>query len=536
MVARLYGRVKPRLAIPLLCALLLYPPMFPVLAQEPPEPLPVVSITTSTSFQGDLNALIEDQATDLTVRFDLDMPAPADGLRVFVDSNVEQILNRLDLPSFAFDPRTENIRANTIRTSFDNSGFALTLDAGAMFGTFTIPVFDNPEPDVFLPETFDGLVEATFFIRFQDEVATEDQLDISDISAYTAAPHACATVVLFADDASQLPLPSPRMYDEAVDSDISGDMAAPMVMPLSEGMNLLSATSMTGDPEYVMVVVPDGFELASLVLQHYSSDTDGTAFAAIQSGCGFTEPRRNTNVANLLGYSHFGPESPPALVGTDILDDMGRGEGAIGFEGPLPSGVYTFWLNQTGGASTYTLAFNVQATFLRVADNDSDMINNDTLASAQATGLDAMNPQVAAEGAMTARGGDVSNAVEATADVDMFALSLVAGEIVALDLDSVPITLGGVPQMMSGELRIFDAAGQELAQNSVGAAPGEMPSNNAYLEFTAPATAIYYVGVSQYLNTTYDPNVVGSGNGMQSFADGISPGPYTLELILLTAN
>ena len=537
MVARpCVRREKFRLMFTVLCALLLYPPMFPVLAQETPAPLPVVSLTTSTTFQGDLNALIENQGTDLTFRFDLDVPAPAGGLRIFVDSNVEQMLNRLDLPSFAFDPVTENITPSTIRTSFDNSGFAFTLDEGASSGSFTIPVFDNPEPDTFMPETFDGLVEATFFVRLQDDVSEEDQLDIRDISAYTAGSNTCATVVLFADDASQLPVPGPRVYDEAVDGDISSDMARPIVLPLSVGTHLVSATSMAGDAEYVMVIIPEGVELASIVLQDFSSPTDGTAFAAVQNGCAFTEPRRNTNVANLLGYSHFGPESPPALVGTDILDDMGRGEGAIGFEGPLPSGIYTFWLNQTGGASDYTLAFNVQATFLRVADNDSDMINNDTIATAQPTGLDAMNLKVLAEGQMAARGGDVSNAVEATADVDMYAFAMAAGETVALDLDSVPVVLGGVPQTMSGELRVFDAAGQELAQNSVGMAPGEEPSNDAYLEFTAPAAAVYYVGVSQYLNTAYDPNVVGSGNGMQSFADGINPGPYTLELLLQTGN
>lgn len=75
-------RAKSRLVITVLCALLLYPPMFLVWAQDMPTPLPVVSLTTSTSFQGDLNALIEDQATDLTVRFDLDVPAPVDGLRI----------------------------------------------------------------------------------------------------------------------------------------------------------------------------------------------------------------------------------------------------------------------------------------------------------------------------------------------------------------------------------------------------------------------------------------------------------------------
>ena len=528
-------QAKPRLMISMLCILLLYPMMRPVQSQETPAPLPVVSLTTSTSFQGGLNALIENEQTDLTFRVDLDVPAPANGLRIFVDSNVEQMINRLNLPSFVFNPRLENINPATVRTSFDNSGFAFTLNESALFGTFTITVFDNPEPDTFLPETFDGLVEAVFSLKLQDEVQPEDALDIRDISAYTAAPHACATVVLFADEASQLPLPGPRTYDEAIAGDISGDMANPLVLPLSEGANILSATSVAGDVEYVMVIIPEGFQLESIVLQHYHALTDGIAFAAIQNGCVFTEPTQNTNVANLLGYSHFGPTSP-VPVGSDLLEAMGRGEGAIGFTGVLPSGMYAFWLQQTGEeASDYTLAFHVQAAALQVADNDSESTNNDTLALAQALGLDAIHPNVVVEGALTARSGDVNQAVEATQDVDIFAFTLAAGETVALDLDSVPTMLEDIPQVMSGELRIFDATGQALAHNGVGAAPGEEPSNDAYLEFAAPAAGVYYVGVSQYLNESYDPNVVGSGNGVQSIQEGISPGPYTLELTLLPA-
>ena len=47
--------------------------------------MPQVSLSTSTSFNGDLNALIEDQGTALTLRFDLDEPAPAGGLKVYID-------------------------------------------------------------------------------------------------------------------------------------------------------------------------------------------------------------------------------------------------------------------------------------------------------------------------------------------------------------------------------------------------------------------------------------------------------------------
>ena len=64
------------------------------------------------------------------------------------------------------------------------------------------------------------------------------------------------------------------------------------------------------------------------------------------------------NPANLLGWSHFGPGN--GTVGTDILDNIGAGAGAMGFVPPLPAGDYTFLIQQTGGsASDYTFQFSV---------------------------------------------------------------------------------------------------------------------------------------------------------------------------------
>ncbi|MEM8780620.1 MAG: hypothetical protein AAGF26_17490, partial [Cyanobacteria bacterium P01_G01_bin.49] len=73
-----------------------------------------ISLSTSTDYTGDLNALVEDLGNALTVRFDLDEPSPEGGLKVFVDSNVEQIVSRLDLPGFSFNPITENINPSLL--------------------------------------------------------------------------------------------------------------------------------------------------------------------------------------------------------------------------------------------------------------------------------------------------------------------------------------------------------------------------------------------------------------------------------------
>ena len=326
-----------------------------------------VSLSTSTNFDGDFNAVVENLNNELTLRFDLDEPAPEGGLKVYVDSNVEQIINRLDLPTFAFNPVTENINSASLITDFSNNGFAVIIDAGATFGTITIPIFDNVEPDTFLPETFDGLVNATFTIKTREEIDNSDQnpslegvqsdlssveFDDVPVSDYTIGN--ASSEVLFADDISQLPQTTSD-YDEAVSGDIANDPNNPLVLPLSEGTTTLSATSGGGDQEYVTVTVPEGFQLDTLVLESYSVSDVG--FIGVQEGNTFTEPLDDSaERGNILGYTLFGN---PRQIGTDILDEIGNGLDAIGFEGALPSGTYTFALQQLGADSDYTLAFNV---------------------------------------------------------------------------------------------------------------------------------------------------------------------------------
>jgi hypothetical protein len=148
-------------------------------------------------------------------------------------------------------------------------------------------------------------------------------------------------------------------YDEAVSGDISGNRLAPTAINLDPGTNSVSATSIAGDLEYFRVNVPAGFRLGNITLGSFSSGTN-VAFAAIQAGTTFTVAPENAaaQIGQLLGYTHIGA----TMVGTDILDNLGQGAGAIGFSGPLPAGNYTFWSQETAGLpSSYTLVFSVTA-------------------------------------------------------------------------------------------------------------------------------------------------------------------------------
>jgi len=147
-------------------------------------------------------------------------------------------------------------------------------------------------------------------------------------------------------------------YDESINGDLSNDRLNPTALTLTQGSNMITATSMAGDIEYFRLTVPAGKRLSAVVVVGNTSAS--LSFIAVQAGNQFTEPPTGTVVGNLLGYSHFGVGN--GTIGTDILDNIGTGAGAIGFVPPLAAGNYTFWSQETSSTpSTYTLDFQVTA-------------------------------------------------------------------------------------------------------------------------------------------------------------------------------
>ena len=128
------------------------------------------------------------------------------------------------------------------------------------------------------------------------------------------------------------------VWDESVDGDLSGDQTAPTVLALGSGTNSLAGTTQVGDLDFFTITVPDGASLTQLLLTSFES-TDDLAFLAIESGPFITD---TGSAANLLGWMHPSAE----FVGTDILDNLAAGEGALGFTAPLGPGTYTLWMQQ----------------------------------------------------------------------------------------------------------------------------------------------------------------------------------------------
>jgi hypothetical protein len=136
-------------------------------------------------------------------------------------------------------------------------------------------------------------------------------------------------------------------HDEASSGDLSGDKTAPTPLTFAEGSNVIRGTTTRDEHDLIAATIPIGFRLDAIFLD---TMVGNLAFIAVQSGTVWTE---NLGVAittaqNLLGWAHFGPRNN--TLGTDILDDMGAGAGAIGFTAPLGAGDYTFLIQQTGGS------------------------------------------------------------------------------------------------------------------------------------------------------------------------------------------
>ena len=145
------------------------------------------------------------------------------------------------------------------------------------------------------------------------------------------------------------------LYNET-SGDLSGDRLAPTALTLSDGVNSLFASTGAGDLEYVQLTVPAG----ELLEQYQSRLLQSPGHAILHwSPAGIdlhdcADPELGGGDARLY---HFG--TLPGQVQTDILDNIGNGGfGATGFTPPLPAGVYTFWIQETGGAKvSYQMDF-----------------------------------------------------------------------------------------------------------------------------------------------------------------------------------
>ncbi len=110
----------------------------------------------------------------------------------------------------------------------------------------------------------------------------------------------------------------------------------------------------------------------------------------------------------------------------------------------------------------------------------------------------------------------VNGVIDNDVDVDMFRVDLMSGQNVAFDIDTTQNGPGGLGSYLS----LFDANGNLIASNNDGAAPGETVGFDAYLNVSVAAGGPYYLAVSNYGNTSFNP-INGNGDmGGSMYATG----------------
>jgi hypothetical protein len=151
------------------------------------------------------------------------------------------------------------------------------------------------------------------------------------------------------------------VYNEPTAGDFSDDRLAPTALPLAFGDTTLFGIASgirlddTFDRDYFTITIPAGQRLASASLDSYVS-ADQAAFIGLVAGPNFPLTPEDTGPDDLLGWSLFGSSQ----VGLDLLAVMGNN--GQGFTGGLGPGTYSFWVQQIGPATEYSLTFNVVPT------------------------------------------------------------------------------------------------------------------------------------------------------------------------------
>ena len=155
-------------------------------------------------------------------------------------------------------------------------------------------------------------------------------------------------------------------WDEAINGDLSDDGTAPTHLgPLSAGSNLIYGTmgSLGGtgplDADVWNFTVDPGYYLTGINLVSYKATSNSLlneSFMAIATGGTIDMNDPSFHLSNALwGYGEdgFGHTYNDLLA----LLDAGPSFGGIGFDGPLPSGNYTFWIQEGSDQIKYGIDF-----------------------------------------------------------------------------------------------------------------------------------------------------------------------------------
>jgi len=145
-------------------------------------------------------------------------------------------------------------------------------------------------------------------------------------------------------------------WDEATKGDLSNDGLSPTAVVVGLGSNrVLGTTGNSGqgiDRDYFKLTVPTGMALTSIQLLSNTAVSGGVSFIGMQAGPQLTVTPSGGGSENLIAWGHYGND----LIGTDLLPLI-----ELTAAHPLPSGVYSVWVQDTGGPASYGFDFVLSA-------------------------------------------------------------------------------------------------------------------------------------------------------------------------------
>jgi hypothetical protein len=203
----------------------------------------------------------------------------------------------------------------------------------------------------------------------------------------------------------------------------------------------------------------------------------------------------------------FAPTDPDYIVAASIRDTINSG---------VVQSILDLQASSTDGTLTGTLSTSrsIDLHGNAVIDGFSDGVEategNETSLDAVETGIVGRFGTFLGLGAI----GDNENITIPANEVDVFHIELLEADTVLIDVDAFTIGSG-----LDTYIRVFDSNGFEVENNN-----DDDETTDSFLEFTAPLSGEYFVGVSANFNRFYDPNIEASG------ASGFSEGNYQISI------
>lgn len=142
------------------------------------------------------------------------------------------------------------------------------------------------------------------------------------------------------------------VWDEAPNGDLSNDGLSPTPLVVHSGSNLVLGLTGSGaqgvDRDYFKLTVPVGSKLTAIRLLPSTSVSGGVSFIGMQAGPQLTVTPSGGGAEQLVAQGHYGNDQ----IDTDLLPNI-----KLGPPGPLPSGTYSVWVQDTGGPASYGFDF-----------------------------------------------------------------------------------------------------------------------------------------------------------------------------------